>query len=75
MTINILDKLHESGELRELVQSGIISSKVIYWMRVYHSYHTQVEGGTQKTQAVYNVADIFGIQERMVYRILQILKK
>jgi hypothetical protein len=44
-------------------------------MRVYHSYHSQVEKGIKKTQAVYNVSDIFAISDRMVYRILEKLKK
>jgi hypothetical protein len=75
MTIDILDKLHESGELRELVHSGLVSANVILWMRVYHSYHSQVEKGIKKTQAVYNVSDVFAISDRMVYRILEKLKK
>jgi hypothetical protein len=74
MAIDILDKLHESGELRELVHSGLISHNVIFWRKIYHAYHSQMEKGEKSTQAVSDVADVFGISDRMVYRILQRFK-
>lgn len=75
MAIDILDKLHESGELRELVHSGLVSPNVIFWRKIYHAYHKQIEDGSRPSQAVSDVADVFGIADRNVYRILQRFKK
>lgn len=75
MAIEILDRLHDSGELRELVYSGLISHNVTLWRKVYHACNTQVDSGVKKSQAVTNVADTFGISDRMVYRILERFKK
>lgn len=74
MMIEILDRLHDSGELRELVHSGLISPNAIFWRRIYHSYKKQIEDGVKPFQAVNDISDIFGISNRSVYRILKILK-
>lgn len=74
MAIEILDRLHESGELRILVHSGIISHNVIFWRKIYHAYHSQMSKGEKSTQAVSDVADVFGISDREVYRILKRFK-
>lgn len=74
MTIQILDKLHESGELRNLVHSGLISTNVLTWRKIYHAYHLQIEKGVKSTQAVTDVSDVFGVSERMVYNVLNKLK-
>lgn len=74
MTINILDKLHESGELRNLVHSGLISPNVILWRKIYHSYQLEILKGHVKTQAVENVSIVFGVDTRTVYRILKRMK-
>jgi hypothetical protein len=75
MAIEILDKLHDSGELRELVHSGLISHNVALWRKVYHACDSQVNSGIKKSHAVINVAYTFGISDRMVYRILERFKK
>ena len=71
MTINILDKLHNTGELRNLVQSGLVSSNVILWRKIYHCYESEMLKGHVKTQAVENVSIVFGVDTRTVYRVIK----
>lgn len=74
MTIRIIDRLHESGELRNLVQSGLVSENVILWRKIYHGYESEILKGHVKTQAVENVSIVFGVDTRTVYRVLKRMK-
>lgn len=69
--IDVLDKLQENGELRCLTHQGLISTNVILWQKVYHSYGFQIENGSTKTNAINEVGDTFGIDRSTVYRILK----
>jgi hypothetical protein len=74
MTIETLDKLHESGELRDLVRSGFISPQVVFWRKVYHCYQNEISKGVSKLQAIENVGEVFKVEQRTVYRILKRMK-
>ena len=71
MTIEILDRLHNTGELRNLVSSGLVSSNVILWRKIYHGYESEILKGHVKTQAVENVSIVFGVDTRTVYRVIK----
>lgn len=75
MTIQILDKLHESGELRNLITSGLVSENVLLWRKIWHCYHNEIDKGVQRMQAIQNVSDVFAVENRTVYRVLKRLKK
>lgn len=74
LTIEILDQLHDSGELRKLVNSGLISVNVIQWRKIFHAYHFRVGQINSSHQAVSDVAEVFGVSERTVYKTIERLK-
>lgn len=69
--IKILDDLHESGKLRPMVNSGLVSLNVIEWRKIYHSYKLQLINGSTKFNAVKEVSGVFDKSERQIYRILK----
>jgi len=75
MTIDTLDKLYDSGDLRDLLQSGLISVNVLIWYKIYKAFIFQTENGVKKSQAITDVADVFGVSERVVYRVIERLAK
>lgn len=72
--IKILDKLHETGELRDLVLSGLISPNVLIQRKIFHAYNLQIDNGVSKMQSVVDVSTVFCVSERMVYRVLKRFK-
>ena len=70
MNIDILERLHDSGELRDLIQGGLVSINVLMWYKIYKSYTFQMENGVKKTQSITDIADIFNVSERIVYRVI-----
>lgn len=70
MNIDILEKLHDSGELRDLIQGGLVSINVLMWYKIYKSYTFQMENKVRKTQAITDIADVFNVSERIVYRVI-----
>lgn len=73
-TIEVLDKLYDSGELLDLAKSGLISTSVLLYRKIYHAYFFQLENNVSKMQAITDVADVFGVSESMVYKILKRLR-
>jgi hypothetical protein len=71
MSIKLLEKLHDSGELHDLLRSGLISVNVLTWFKIYKAYQFQMQKGVKKTQAITDVSDVFGVSERIVYRIIK----
>jgi hypothetical protein len=72
--IDVLDELHENGKLIELAKAGLVSTSILIYRKVYHAYEFQLLNGVKKTQAITDIGDVFGISERMVYRIINKLK-
>lgn len=72
--IDVLDKLYESGELMELAKSGLLSTSVLIYRKIFHAYNFQIKNEVSKMQAVTDVADVFGVSESMVYKILKKLR-
>jgi len=74
MKIDILEKLHDNGILRELIQGGLVSYNVLLWYKIYKAVEFQLENGVKKTQSITDVSDVFNVSERMVYRVLEKFK-
>ena len=72
--IEVLDKLYDSGELMHLAKSGLLSTSILIYRKIYHAYNFQLLNGVAKTQAITDVADVFGVSESMVYKILKKLR-
>ena len=70
MNIEILDKLNDSGELSSLIRGGLVSVNVLLWYKIYKAYVFQIEKGVKKTQAITDISDVFGVSERIVYRVI-----
>lgn len=70
MNIDILERLHESGELSDLIQGGLVSINVLMWYKIYKSYVFQMNNGVKKTQAITDISDVFNVSERIVYRVI-----
>lgn len=75
MTIDTLDKLYDSGDLNDLLKSGLISVNVLIWYKIYKSFTFQIDNGVKKSQAITDVSDVFGVSESTVYRIIERLAK
>jgi hypothetical protein len=73
MTIQLIDKLYESGELRPLIEAGLISPNVLNWRKVYNTYQSLIKNGSKEMQAKEGAADTHNIGVRSVYRILEFL--
>ncbi len=70
MNIDILERLHDNGELSKLIQGGLVSINVLMWYKIYKAYIFQMENGVKKTQSITDIADVFGVSERIVYRVI-----
>lgn len=69
--IEVLDELHENGKLMELAKAGLVSTSILVYRKIYHAYYFQRNNGVKKTQAITDVADVFGVSDRMVYNVLK----
>ena len=69
--IQVLDELYENGKLMELAKSGLLSTSILIYRKIYHAFHFQIEKGVNKTQAISDVADVFGVSDRTVYNVLK----
>jgi hypothetical protein len=74
MTILILNRLHESGDLRSLVLSGIVSVNVLEWRKMYNCYQDLRLKGVAKYEAIRGTADVHGTSYRTVYRVIEKFK-
>lgn len=75
MIIELIDKLHDSGELLHLIKSGFISPNVLTYRKVYHWYSIRIEDGRTKTEAIDDVCFMSGYGQRSVYNILKVMKQ
>ena len=72
--IDVLDELHDNGKLIELAKAGLVSTSILVYRKIYHAYEFQILNGVAKTQAITDVSDVFGMSERMIYRVINKLK-
>ena len=73
--MNILDKLKQSGELKNLYQLGVISSKVSFYLDLVEKYKEYRALGKIKSQAVTMTAEIARTSDRTVMRAIDLYKK
>ena len=71
MKKEMLEKLHDNGILRELIQGGLVSYNVLLWYKINKAVEFQLQNGVRKTQAITDVSDVFKVSERMIYRVLK----
>ena len=67
----LIIKMTESGELTRMYQAGMIGYKVLMYRDMYLDVQTQISLGNSKRQAVFNVADMYGVGIVTVYRALK----
>ena len=72
--IDVLDKLYESGELMHLAKSGLLSTSVLIYRKIYHAYEFQLLNGVGKEQAKTDISGVFGMSERQISRVISKLK-
>lgn len=67
-----MDKLYDSGDLRELVKAGIVSLEILEQRKIYHAFYAHIEKNqVGKVQAAKDVGKVFGVSSRHVYSILK----
>jgi hypothetical protein len=66
--LETINRLFESGELRELVKSGVISPRVMLQREICNYVATHTDGK-------YNVAIKFGVSRQTVYNAIDALCK
>ena len=64
--IEVLDGLHEDGTLTRLCASGFLSSSVLVWRNIYHTYTAELAATGSKMQAMENTAEVFNVSLRNV---------
>ena len=50
--IDILNRLNDNGDLKKLVDSGIVSPRFIIWRNIYIAYQFRLEAVHSKMQAM-----------------------
>jgi len=74
MTIDVLDKLYESGDLRTLVNAGIVSTSVLNYRKIYHAYTERIESGRKKMEALDDISFVFDTSYVTIYKVLKIMR-
>ena len=69
-TIELVDKLYESGDLKQLVDHGLVSVNIYEWRKIYKSYLNRLEAGRSKLHAKQDVSDTFDVSLKTVYRVV-----
>ena len=64
--IEKLDLLQESGELKPLIDSGLMKKEVPTWMALFHSYNFELEQTNSKMQAMENVSINFKVSVDLI---------
>lgn len=72
MTIEVIDRLYESGDLRSLIHSGLVDPAVLEWRKIFHAYNKRVkEDGVKRSKAANDIASVFNVNRSTVYNILK----
>lgn len=64
--IELLDRLHASGELRRMIEAGLLSGTVEIWRLIYHDYEKELSSTGSIMQAMSNAADNNGVTVRTI---------
>jgi hypothetical protein len=67
MVINLLDRLHSTGELKALYNAGVISQSAINNRKIYHTFIDRINKGIPKGQAVKDSAFTHKTSLKTVY--------
>lgn len=72
MMLELLNKLSQSGELKQLVQFGIVSTSVLNHYELYLEYNKRITIFTNKskTNHIEEMADQFNFTVQHIYRII-----
>lgn len=73
MTIEVIDRLYETGDLRKLIHSGILSPNVLTYRKVFHLYNERRQLGRKKMDALEDVSFTFGYGYTQIYTILKLM--
>lgn len=67
MVIELLDKLHESGDLKALFRAGVVSQSAINSRKIYHTYIDRINNNTPKGKSVRDTANVHNTSLKTVY--------
>jgi len=67
--IDKLDKMQESGDLKLLIDSGLINKNIPSWISLYHSYVFEFELTGSVMQAMENVSTSFKVSVGLIEKI------
>lgn len=70
-TVKILQSLERRGQLKQLVERGIIPPSVNENRQIAAYYEAKIKEGKSKSDAVYDTAAQFKKDRRKVYRALE----
>lgn len=59
--IELLDELYHDGKLKDLVQSGLISSNLLVWRNAYHAFEHRLTATGSVMQSMEEVAVNFNL--------------
>lgn len=74
MTIEIIDRLKESGDLDYLLRAGLLSPTVLVWRKIYHTYQSRLEAGEKKMKAMQQTCETWDVSKSTCYRALNAMK-
>lgn len=69
MTIDILKKLQRSGELKHLINSGVVPSRIEMWINLFEVYENEYLITASKMQAMENVSISFDVSVELIQKI------
>lgn len=67
--IDKLDEMQESGDLKLLIDSGLIKENIISWVSLFHSYIFELEQTKSVMQAMENVSCNFKVSVGLIEKI------
>lgn len=62
-------ELYESGQLKSLVETGIVQKHIFIWVQIFIAYENEYKKTGSKMQAMENVAFEFQITVDMISKI------
>lgn len=72
--LEVINKLHDNGIIKELYVRGLVSSKLLDYRNIVNYLNAQIKQGIDKTQAITNTADHNRCSEGKVYRAMRAMR-